>query len=250
MRKIRYYENFTDDFETAPKQISLPENYRWIRKDVFSRLISAVIYGLAVFFGFFYCRFGLRLKKIYGREKLKGFDGKFFIYGNHTQPVGDVFLPALAAFPKRIYTVVSTANYGIPVIGKILPYLGALPVKETLSGLKGLRAAISVRISEGHPVVIYPEAHVWEYYIGIRPFPLTSFKFPAAENTPTFSSTAVYRKTKVLKRPKTEIYIDGPFYGAGETSKEKAESLRDQVFEKMTERSKLSDYEYIQYIKK
>ncbi len=156
----------------------------------------------------------------------------------------------MSAFPKRIYTVVGTANYGIPVIGKILPYLGALPVKETLSGLKKLGNAISTRISQGHPVVIYPEAHVWEYYTEIRPFPLTSFKFPTAENTPVFSSTVVYQKTKISKRPKAEIYIDGPFYGEGETTKERAENLRNKVFDKMTERSKLSNYEYIQYIKK
>ena len=251
MRETRYYENFTDDFEeTANQNYVLPNDYRWIKTDFGSRFLSAIIYALAVFFGFFYCKFGLRLKKIHGRKKLKKFNGKYFLYGNHTQPVGDVFLPAMSAFPKRIYTVVGTANYGIPVIGKILPYLGALPVKETLSGLKNLGNAISTRISQGHPVVIYPEAHVWEYYTEIRPFPLTSFKFPTAENTPVFSSTVVYQKTKISKRPKAEIYIDGPFYGEGETTKERAENLKNKVFDKMTERSKLSNYEYIQYIKK
>ena len=67
---------------------------------------------------------------------------------------------------------------------------------------------------------------------------------------PVFSSTVVYQKTKISKRPKAEIYIDGPFYGEGETTKERAENLRNKVFEKMTERSKFSNYEYIQYIKK
>lgn len=248
--KVRYYENFTDDFEqTADQNYRLPDNYKWVKTDVISKILSCIIYVLAVIFGGLYCKCFLHLK-VKGRENLKGVKGGFFIYGNHTQPVGDVFIPALCVLPKRIYTVVSTANYGIPFIGKILPSLGALPIVDTISGIKELNRAIEYRLNKNHPIVIYPEAHVWEYYTDIRPFPDASFKFPVKFDKPCFAMTVTYKKSKFFKRPVMQVFIDGPFYPIGNTQKEKAEFLHDSIYETMKNRSKNSNANYIKYIKK
>lgn len=246
-QKVRYYNSFTDDFEQSANQdFELPPNYKWVRTDILSKFLSALIYGLAVIFGGLYCRCFLHLK-VRGRKNLKGIKGGFFIYGNHTQPVGDVFIPALCVLPKRIYTVVSTANYGIPFIGKILPFLGALPIVNSLHGVKELNKAIECRLQKGHPVVIYPEAHVWEYYTKIRPFPDTSFKFPVKLGKPSFAMTVTYKKSLAFKKPIMEVFLDGPFWPSGNTVKEKTADLHKQVFDAMNERSCNSDYEYIKY---
>lgn len=246
-QKVRVYSAFTDDFEqSADQNFVLPEDYVWVRRGFGSRLLSALIYGLAVVFSSVYCKCFLHMK-VRGREKLKAVKGSFFIYGNHTQPVGDVFIPALCVLPRRIYTVVSTANYGIPVIGKILPYLGALPIVDNLRGMKELTKAMRCRLDKGNPIVIYPEAHVWEYYTGIRPFPDNSFKFPVKFEKPAFAMTVTYRKSKLFRRPVMEVFLDGPFYGEGATAKEKAASLHREVFAVMQERSKNSDCQYIEY---
>ena len=247
MKKVRYYSSFTDDFEESANQgFELPQDYKWVRTDALSKLLSGLIYGSAVILGGAYCKFFLHMK-IKGRKNLKGVKGDFFIFGNHTQPVGDVFIPALCVLPKRIYTVVSTANYGIPIIGKILPFLGALPVVSSLHGIKELNRAIEQRLEKGHPIVIYPEAHVWEYYTDIRPFPDTSFRFPARLDKPSFAMTVTYRKAKLFKRPIMEVFLDGPFYPQGNTPKEKAMNLHDQIYSVMRERSKNSDFAYIEY---
>lgn len=247
MKGIRYYSSFSDDFEESANQnYKLPDDYKWVRKDIFSKLCSAIVYGLAVAFGVIYCKFFLRMK-VTGRKNLKGVKGGFFVYGNHTQPVGDVFIPALCLFPKRIYTVVSTANYGIPFIGKILPFLGALPIVDSLYGAKELNRAMQFRLEKNHPVVIYPEAHVWEYYIDIRPFPDTSFKFPVKYGNPVFAMTVTYKKSRFFKKPVMQVFIDGPFYASGDTPKEKAADLHDKVFNTMKKRSLNSDCVYIEY---
>ena len=107
MKEVRYYSSYTDDFEESANQnYKLPENYKWVRIDIVSRFLSGLIYSLAVIFGGAYCKLLLHIK-VKGRKNLKGMKGDFFIYGNHTQPIGDVFIPALAVFPRRIYTVVS-----------------------------------------------------------------------------------------------------------------------------------------------
>lgn len=249
-REVRYFESFTDDFEQSANQnFELPKDYKWVRDDWGSRLLAVLIYALAVIFSSVYCKFFLHMR-IRGRKNVKGLKGDFFIYGNHTQPIGDVFIPALCVLPKRIYTVVGTANYGIPVIGKILPFLGALPIVDSLHGIKELNKAMEYRLEKYHPIVIYPEAHVWEYYTQVRPFPETSFKFPVKFGKPTFAMTVTYKKSRLFKRPIMEVFLDGPFYPNGNTAKEKTTDLHNQVFSAMQQRSRNSNYSYIEYKKK
>lgn len=249
-KEVRYYNNFTDDFEQSANQDhKLPDDYKWVRKDVVSMFLSGITYGMAIIFGGLYCKCFLHMK-VKGRKNLKGIKGGFFIYGNHTQPVGDVVIPALCVLPKRIYTIASPANYGIPVIGKLLPFMGALPITSSVHGVKELNKAIEYRIKKGHPITIYPEAHVWEYYTKIRPFPNASFKFPVKFNKPAFAMTTTYKKSKVFKRPIMEVYLDGPFYADGSTPKEKTVNLHQQVSKVMEERSRNSNYDYIEYKQK
>lgn len=163
--------------------------------------------------------------------------------------MGDVFIPALGAFPKRIYTVVSAANYGIPFIGKILRPLGALPIIPTIKGMRNFENAIKMRAQSGHPIVIFPEAHVWDYYTGIRPFSDTSFKYPCKLCMPVFSITSTYKKTRIFKRPIINVIVDGPFLSEGDTVKEKAKDLHNKVYSAMITASKQSDYEFVEYKK-
>ncbi len=248
-QEIRYYNSFTDDFEhTANEDFKLPEDYKWVPNGFLKRCLSALIYFIAFLFSSVYCKFFLHMK-IIGKRNFKKVKSGYFIYGNHTQPFGDVFIPALCALPKRIYTVVSTANYGIPIIGKILPYLGAVPIVNSLYGIKELNKAIEYRLKNGHPIAIFPEAHVWEYYTKIRPFSEASFKFPAKFDYPAFAMTVTYKKSKYFKKPKMEIFIDGPFYPNGNSLKEKAEKLNKEIYSIMVSRSNNSNFEYIKYEK-
>ncbi len=249
MKKTQYYSTLTDDFFDDGQPHPLPQGYQWVRTGLRARLASSLVYGAAVVFGTFYCRLGLHFR-IKGAKKLRKCNSGFFLYGNHTQPVGDVVIPALACFPKRIYTVASPANLDLPVLGRALPYLGALPIEPSIRGMKELSGAIATRISQGHPVVIYPEAHVWPYYTGIRPFPATSFKFPEKLGAPVYAMTATYQKRRFGKKPKLTLYIDGPFRPEGEGPKARAEHLRQQVAAAMDRRAAESNCEYIPYRQK
>lgn len=245
--RVRYYTDYTEDFEqTAKQDYTLPPDYEWVPRGLRARLLSHLIYGTALIVGGLYCRLHLHVR-VRGREKLKGMPGALFLYGNHTQPFGDVIIPALCLRPRRIYTLVSPANYGIPVIGRILPYLGALPISSTLHGMRSLNAAIDTRLYEGHPIVIYPEAHVWEYCTEIRPFGESAFRYPAKADKPVFAMTVTYRRARFLRRPRAVVWLDGPLYAQGGTLRERSESLRAQVRTAMQTRALESDYAYIRY---
>lgn len=248
--EVRRYKSFTDDFsETANQNFKLPPNYRWLRRDFLSRILSFLIYAAALIFSNVYCRIFLKVrfknKKVLKESRKTG----AFIYGNHTQPVGDVFNPALAVFPNRIYTLASPANLGMKVLGKILPYLGALPVADDFSGMKKLNEAVKFHINRNRCIIIYPEAHVWEYYNDIRPFPDTSFKYPIKHNKPAFVMTTTYKHCR-HGRPKCEIWFDGPFFADMALSpKEQQADLCQKVFDTMKKRSLNTDCEYIKYEK-
>lgn len=250
-KEIRYYTDYSDDFvETSHQNIKLPNDYQWIKNGIGARLLSALTYSAALILGGLYCKTVLHVS-FKNKSALKKVRGGCFLYTNHTQPFGDVIIPALALFPKRIYTLASPANLGLKVIGKALPYLGALPVPDSISGIKKMSAAVSVRALQGNCIVVYPEAHVWEYYNGIRPFSDSSFTFPVKEGLPVYCMTAVYTEQRFFKRPKLTAYIDGPFSPDPLlTKKEQAAALCSAVKEKMTERSALGNCEYIKYEKR
>lgn len=248
-QQILYYSSFEDDFFQVGEKYTLVENYKYTKTNPIYKMWSSLLYGLALIFSTIYCRLFLHVRFV-GTKKFRKQKGGFFIYGNHTQPIGDVFNPALACFPKRIYTIVSAANLHLPVIGKLLRPLGALPLPDTISGMKEFNKALENRVKKGNPIVIYPEAHLWEYYTKIRPFSEASFYYPVKLNAPVFAMTTTYQKRKFGKKPKITTYIDGPFEVMQGTKKEQATYLCNHVYETMQMRAENSNCEYIKYVKK
>lgn len=247
--ETRYYQSDTDDFvHSKSREYRLPADYVWLDERPQRRILSAAVYQAAWIFSFLYVWLFRRIK-IKNRRALRqcGKSG-CFLYGNHTQPVGDVFIPGYLCGKKHIYTIAGQENLGLPVIGRLLPYLGALPVPDTLPQMKRFLEAVHRRITEKCCVVIYPEAHVWPYYTEIRPFPLTSFRFPVECDAPAFCMTTTYQKKRHGKKPQITVYIDGPFYPDKKLSKKEArKKLHDEIFSCMQRRSLRSSYEYIRY---
>jgi 1-acyl-sn-glycerol-3-phosphate acyltransferase len=251
MSEVRYYSSYEDDFIMSDDQeYELQDDYKWYRKDVPFKIASFFVYGAAVIASSVWCRAHLHVR-IIGKEKIKkAARGGAFIFGNHTQPIGDVFIPALASFPKRIYTVVSPSNMGLKGIGKFLPALGALPIPKTLSQMRSFSDAVSRRLEEGKIITVYPEAHVWEYCEEIRPFVKGAAAYPVRFSRPAFSMTATYQDRR-RGRPRANVYIDGPFYpNDGLPPRERERELGERIKAQMEERAKLSNSGYIKYIKK
>ena len=244
-----YYKTYEDDFVKSKNQYyEVEKGYIWNHTNLFYCFAEWLSYRIAVAFDFFYCKFCLRIK-VENQGVLKDYKNSgFFLYGNHTQPVGDAFIPTYVCRGKKVYVLVSPANLGIPFLGKILPLLGALPISKTRDGLEQLKKTVEIKARKRKCIVIYPEAHVWKYYTKIRPFSSNSFRFPIENNLPSFCITTTYQKAKKNKKPKITVYVDGPFWGKKDgTEREKRQALRDEVYECMVNRSKNSTYEYIHY---
>ena len=255
--RVFYYASEEDDPIKTDEQekkveVRLPEGYEFIPKNSFVKLYSAMLFRIFKLFGQYYER-GYWQAKFYGREKLKKARGKgYVIYANHTNPFHDVFGPALAA-DRRIFTIISPVNLKIPGIGKVLPYIGGLPLGKTKEEKKAFNDAVDERLKQKKVLVIYPEAHVWPYATKVRKFPAgdRSFKYAVRNNLPIFTMTTTYHKRKDKKRgdlPRMDVYIDGPFWPDVALSEdENRAKLAKEAYDSMVKYSKKSSYEYFQY---
>ena len=255
--RVFYYESEEDDpiktdEQEAKVEVGLPEGYEFIPKNPFVRLYSAVLFRIFKLFGQYYER-GYWQVKVYGREKLKKARGKGYVmYANHTNPFHDVFGPAIAA-DRRIFTIISPVNLKIPGIGKVLPYIGGLPLGKTKEEKEAFNMAVDKRLKQKKCLVIYPEAHVWPYATKVRKFPAgdKSFKYATRNNLPIFTMTTTYHKRKDNKRgelPRMDIYIDGPFWPDEKKSEDDNRAmLAQKAYDSMVKYSKKNSYEYFQY---
>lgn len=250
-QKTYYYDSLTDDIvESRHQDYQLPSDYQWLPRGLWQSLIRWLVRTGATGFAFIYTRLFCGVK-IINRAKLKPFRQQaYIIYGNHTQPVNDVFMPLLITNPYHFYALAAPANWGIPIIGKLLKYGGAIPTGQTQSQLRSMLDAIDQLLHQAGHLVIYPEAHVWPSYTKIRPFATSSFRFAVSHKVPTFVMTTTYQGKRWTGQPKIVVYLDGP-YQAPTNLKTKAQQkwLHDQVSRQMQQRAQLNTYQQFNYQK-
>lgn len=273
---VIYYENeLEDEFSTAkitPKPIDGNYDYDGGLSRRVGRLFwyRMLVRPLAFVF--------LKLKfhhKIVNRECLKKIKNTgFFLYGNHTNAIADALVPTVLCYPVGVSVIVHSNNVSMPVLGKITPSLGAIPLPDDREAMKQFSKALERVMEKEECVAIYPEAHIWPYYTGIREFKDGSFRYPVQYKVPVFCFTNTYQKRKHGRGPQIVTYVDGPFYPAvdgtstagsrmeqngseilpakarGLSHKEQRKRLHAQVLSSMKQASKNSNVELIRYVKK
>lgn len=248
-QKIIYYDDpLNDEFSTAvitPRPID--GNWVYIPQGRWKQFTHFFWYRIvAQPIGFAYMRLKFHHKMV-GREKLPR-DKKqgYFLYGNHTQALADPVVPTKLCHPKPVYVIVHPNNVSMPYLGRVTPSMGALPLPDDMAATRNFVAAVKQRIEEGAAVTIYPEAHIWPYYTGIRPFPDKSFGYPVRMNVPVYCFTNTYQKRG--RGVQMVTYVDGPFYPDENLSQPaRKKALREQVYSAMVERAKNSNIDVIEY---
>lgn len=252
-KTIVYSSEKEDDF--APFRIQnkpLPENYRYSIKNPIGRAVSFFLYYFAALpIAYLYMKIRFR-QKIVGRDKLKPYRKTgYYLYGNHTRAAGDAFTPGLVSFPKRSYIVAHSDAASLFGLRFAVKALGCLPIPQSGKKMRDFLESLREAAKEGKVVSMYPEAHIWPFYTGIRPFPAVSFHYPAESGKAIFTFTTVYKKPRIGRFPKTIVYIDGPFFASPSRSiGENKDALRDEAYAAMLSRAALSDYEYVCYVKR
>lgn len=251
-KNIIYYEKETDEvINHNVKRKIIDEKYKYIHTNPIYKFWSSFSYYIfAIPYAFITFKLINKIK-FHNLNLIKNLKEGCFIYANHTNKQADAFAPALICAPNRPHIIVNSVNVSFPFIGKLANMWGAIPIPETISATRNFYSKIKKVLDSNNPIVIYPEAHLWPYFTKIRDFSSTSFFYPIKFNKPVFTFTTVYTKRKLRKKPKIEIYIDGPFYpNKNLPTKLAQEELKSVVYNTLNNRADLSNYEYIKYIKK
>ena len=252
-RIIYYSDELNDEFagdNIKPKKID--GSYVYYRNSIWFKILHFFYYRMiATPLAWIY----LKLKfhhKIVNKKVLKPFKKQgYFLYGNHTHNLNDALIPTMAITPKDTYIIVHPNNVSMPVLGRITPYLGALPLPDDFQASKNFVSTIEKRLAEGNVITIYPEAHIWPFYTKIRPFTDQSFRYPCNMDKPTFCFVNTYQKRKRGKGINIVTYVSGPFFADKSLSpKEQKAKLRNEVFCEMEKLSAHSNAQVITYIKR
>ncbi len=253
--KIVYYsDSSNDDFAgTNINQKSVDSNFKFVHTNPIWRGCSFLIYYLvAIPLVWIYTKivFGLKIKNKKALKQLKR--QPCFLYGNHTGYI-DAFSPNLIGLPKRNKIIVGADTVSIKGLKNLTQMLGALPIPTGSNGMKEFLKAVNHYHKKGFNITIYPEAHIWPYYTGVREFGDTSFAYPVKLNSPVVAFFTAYTKPKgvfgFLRKVNTTVYVSEPFYPNPEKNKKEAQKeLHDKVFNFMKECSeKYSNYEVVVY---
>lgn len=254
-RIIYYTDPVNDDFaENNIKTKKVDGNFIFVNKNKLWNMAAALLYYIvAIPIVWIISKVYLGLK-FENRDTLKKVRGTgFFLYANHTREL-DAFLPALASFPAKAYIMAHADAVSIPFLKNIVLMLGAIPVPTERAGFSGFLDTIDTRIHEKQCVAIFPEAHIWPFYTGIRPFPDTSFRYPVKMNAPVIAMVITYRKRQGLfrfvKKPGMTVTFSEPFHSNDSLPPKAAQKeLREQVYRFMTQiSSEKENNEYIKYV--
>lgn len=251
--KIIYYtDELNDEFSGITQEtICVDENFKYDNRNFLWNITSFIFWKVIVlFFTFIYIKVFLRVKFINKSVIRNHMKTGGFIYANHTHQFSDAFSPNILCVPKFSYTICNADNVSAPGCKNLMMMLGLIPIPTKRSGLAKFMQRVE-EVSKKNFITIYPEAHIWPYYTKIRPFTNVSFRYPIKFNKPVFSLTTVYKKRKYSRKPRIEIFVDGPFFPDNNLEfKLQQQKLRDEVYNAMVNRSKENEIEMIKYIKK
>lgn len=253
-KKVVYYtDKCKDDFAgTHINAKKIDGSYKYIHENLCWRACSHFLYRCIVFpLVRFYERVILGMRFV-GLRNVRKLDTPVFLYGNHTG-FYDAFTPNVISLPRRKNMIVTSADaVSIRGLSGVVKMLGALPVPSTYRGAVKFKEAIA-HYSQSCDITIYPEAHIWPYYVGVREFDDSSFSYPVSLSRPAVAFFTAYSEprgfTSLWRKASITVYVSEPFYPDPTLSpREARRKLRDQVFAFMKDCSeRYSTYEVVEY---
>ena len=254
IKTIYYSDELNDDFAKTKdlNEKEIDERYNYFRlNNPFIHLWANFLYyiiakPLVWLVLKLYFRYKVVNRKLIKRRGKRG----CFIYGNHTNYLPDAAFNSLLHH-RRNFVVVGSQTVNIRGIGALVQDLGALPLGSTIQAKKNFLECLHQKLERNASITIYPEAHIWPYYNGVRPFVKASFKYPYDLEYPVYSLATCYQKRKHALRPRIVFVLNGPFYADKTLDRaEGLQKLRDQVYDSLVYATqKYSTYEYYRYEK-
>ena len=253
-KTVYYSDERNDDFAHSQIDVRpLGADYRYIRREWYWKLASFILYRVIAQPLVFLMDKAIYLQCFRNRRVLRAIRGRgAYLYANHTNGMLDAYTPHILRYARRTFIVSGPEAFSIRGIRTILEMLGTIPISTDFRQNVQMKACVQERVRRGNLVMIYPEAHIWPYYTGVRQTGTAPYSFPATDGAPVCTLTQCYKKRLIGRRPRVVTYVDGPFYpDMNLPLGERKKKLRDQCYETMRRRAaENSTYAYWEYKKR
>ena len=250
-QRIVVRDQATDDFGTPGNRVHprvIGEDYAY-RHGFVWQVVSAIVYYVIAPIPVFVMGFAHGLRFV-NRSALRRAGGGF-IFCNHTHWL-DTVIPYLTAWPRRAYVIAGPTAFSIRWLGGFVAMLGGLPLNSTEEGKAAFRARVQEVVGRGAAVAVYPEAHQWPYYNGIRDFPAYAFTYPVHCQAPVIASVVTYRRRRFFPKraPHMTVTLSEPIWPSTwqDTPDPKA-ALREAVHSFMCDTvTRMESYAWVEYV--
>ena len=257
-KTIYYSDPLNDDF-SGSKFVNkpLPKKYKfYVWRPLYWIIQETLYYVFAFPIMWIVGKLGWGFKVVGKRKIKKAHLGRkgYFVYGNHTTRADSIFGPVGVCSPRHTFIVTSDNVMCHRLLIPLLRMLAVIPLPSYPEQGEAFNDCIKKRYHRGHPIIIFPEAHIWPYSTRIRPFPDQSFTYPAQLGAPVFAMCTTYEEHKVLKflKLRAVIHVSSPIYpDMTKPLGERAHLLREAVYHYMVDTSaSLDNVEYWRYLPK
>ena len=254
-KTIYFSDELNDDFAgNGIEANKVDNNFRYTNKSLLFRFNSFLLRYFFAVPVLWLVNTLLFRPKIMNKGVLKQLKKKgYYVYSNHVLPFDPIILPIKTQPGKAMVIIAGHELFSInKFVTWLVSHFYAIPTPNMdIEMTENFKECLSYHINKRHRVLIYPEAHIWPYYNGIRPFRSASFRYPVDENVPIVVATTTFKKRRGNRKPKPIIYLDGPFYSNSDLSyHDQINELRNKAYETMLWRAgKEDNYAYIKYIK-
>ncbi|MCK9234076.1 MAG: 1-acyl-sn-glycerol-3-phosphate acyltransferase, partial [Acholeplasmataceae bacterium] len=150
--------------------------------------------------------------KVRNKKKLKENkkSGHIFI-SNHIHPL-DSFLIGTYLFPKRAYFTMLESNLGLPFIGKLMRFLGGVPIPTKRAQLANFETEMGIALKKKHFVGFFPESALKPYHPSIRNFKKGAIHFALKMEVAIIPMVMILKKPKGIyklykRKPLIELHI-------------------------------------------
>lgn len=186
-KKQLWHLDVEDDPETYPL---MPDDVDYLNEKLSSRIKNKIanIFG-ARFFDKLIANRQLIIKEVRGIENFNAVDGGRIVTCNHFS-VGDNYAVWVALRDhmdgKLLYKVIREGNYTNPPkpFGLFMRHCNTLPLSSQLPTMKKFLKAVSVLLSRGETILIYPEQGMWWNYRKPRPMQDGAFALAVRNKAP------------------------------------------------------------------
>ena len=165
LRHYYYFDERNDDFANdGIKGSPTPADYEYFPKNILYRTLKPIVYYVYMVLVALLVKPLSRLKRVHNVGVLRKVENRrkgYFVFGNHTNVFADALLHPVVAFPRSVYIVANPDAISIPGLKTFLRMLGTVPVPYAKSTYVKYMNAIKRMYDHGHPIVVYPEAHIW-----------------------------------------------------------------------------------------